>query len=54
MNGSSDSGDVSYLIPTCFYTVACWPMGVSPHTWQATASTGSTIAKKGALYADSI
>ena len=51
MNASSDSGDVSYKIPTGLFTIACWPIGVAPHTWQATASAGSTIGEKGALYA---
>lgn len=50
LNGSSDSGDVSQIIPSCLYTTACWPIGVAPHTWQATASTGSSLGKKGALY----
>lgn len=51
LGGSSDSGDLSYIMPTCFFTSVCWPIGVSPHTWQATAANGSTLGKKGALYA---
>lgn len=54
LSGSSDSGDVSYIMPTCFFTTVCWPIGVSPHTWQATASNGSTLGQKGALYAAKI
>ena len=50
LNGSSDSGDVSQIIPSCLYTTACWPIGVLPHTWQATAANGSSLGKKGALY----
>lgn len=48
---STDAGDVSYLMPMCFFTVANLPFGVAPHTWQATAMTGSSIGAKNALYA---
>ena len=51
MNASSDSGDVSYIMPMNLFTVACWPFGVAPHTWQAAAASGSNFAAKGALYA---
>ncbi len=51
MTASSDTGDVSYIMPTGLFTTACWPVGVSPHTWQAAASGGTTIGEKGALYA---
>ncbi len=50
LNGSSDSGDISQIIPSCLYTTSCWPVGVAPHTWQATAANGSSLGKKGALY----
>lgn len=51
LTASSDSGDVSYMMPMCVFSTACWPVGVAPHTWQATASTGSSIGEKGALMA---
>jgi len=51
MKASSDSGDVSYIMPMNLFTVACWPFGVAPHTWQATAASGSRFAARGALYA---
>ncbi|MCD8021539.1 MAG: amidohydrolase [Lachnospiraceae bacterium] len=51
MTASSDTGDVSYYIPTGLFTVACWPIGCAPHTWQATASAGSTLGEKGSVYA---
>lgn len=47
----SDSGDVSHMMPMCLISTSCWPVAVSPHTWQATASTGSSIGAKGALSA---
>ena len=54
MNASSDSGDVSYMMPMNLFTTACFPFGVAPHTWQATASAGSNFGAKGALYAAKI
>ena len=51
LTASSDAGDVSYMMPMCAVNTACWPVGVAPHTWQATASNGSTLGEKGALYA---
>lgn len=54
INASSDVGDVSYLMPTTTFTTACWPLGTSPHTWQAAAANGTSIGEKGALYAAQI
>jgi len=51
LTASSDSGDVSYMMPMCAFTTACWPVGVAPHTWQATAATGCSLGEKGTLYA---
>ena len=48
---STDAGDVSFQMPMCFFTVANLPFGVAPHTWQATAMSGSSIGAKNALYA---
>lgn len=49
--GSSDMGDVSYIVPTICISTACTPVGVTPHTWQSTSSYGSNIGFKGMLYA---
>ena len=49
LTASSDSGDVSHMMPMCLISTTCWPAAVSPHTWQAAASTGSSIGQKGAL-----
>ena len=54
MKASSDSGDVSYIMPMNLFTVACWPFGVAPHTWQASACAGSTIGAKATLYASKV
>ena len=51
MNASTDAGDVSYLMPMNLFTAAAWPIGVAPHTWQATACAGSTIGSKAAFWA---
>ena len=51
LTASSDSGDVSYRMPMCLLSTSCWPAAVSPHTWQACASTGSSIGEKGAVSA---
>lgn len=51
LTASSDTGDVSYIMPTNLFCTACWPVGCSPHTWQSTASSGSSLGEKGALYA---
>lgn len=51
LTGSSDSGDVSQLMPMNMFTTACWPIGSAPHTWQSASASGSTLGEKGALYA---
>ena len=49
LTASSDSGDVSQMMPMNLFTAVCWPVGVAPHTWQSCASAGSTIGQKGAF-----
>ena len=51
MNASTDSGDVSQIMPMNLFTAASWPVGVAPHTWQATACSGSTLGEKSAHWA---
>ena len=51
MKASTDSGDVSQIMPMNLFTAAAWPIGVAPHTWQATACAGSSIGEKAALWA---
>jgi aminobenzoyl-glutamate utilization protein B len=43
---SQDDGDLSWLCPLTTFNVAAWPHGVSAHTWQATASCGTTIGTR--------
>lgn len=52
--GSSDSGDVSWIMPMNLFLTATWPLGVPAHSWQATASSGSPMGQKAMLYAAEI
>lgn len=45
--GSTDVGDVSWLVPTTGFTTACWVPGTSAHSWQAVAAGGTSIGRKG-------
>jgi aminobenzoyl-glutamate utilization protein B len=49
--GSTDVGDVSWVVPTTGFRVACWVPGTPGHSWQAVACGGTTIGKKGMLLA---
>ncbi len=45
--GSTDVGDVSWVVPVVGFGTACWVPGTPGHSWQAVACGGTTIAKKG-------
>ena len=45
--GSTDVGDVSWIVPTAGFTTACWVPGTPAHSWQAVAAGGTTIGRKG-------
>lgn len=45
--GSTDVGDVSWVVPTAGFSTACWVPGTSGHSWQAVAAGGTTIGRKG-------
>ena len=47
MPGSTDVGDVSYVVPTAQLSMATTSIGTSPHTWQMTAQGKTSIAMKG-------
>lgn len=49
--GSTDVGDVSWVVPTTGFSAACWVPGTPGHSWQAVACGPTTIAKKGMLLA---
>lgn len=46
-SGSTDVGDVSWVVPTTGFGAACWVPGTPGHSWQAVACGGTTIARKG-------
>jgi len=54
VSGSSDSGDVSWIMPMNLFLTATWPLGVPAHSWQATSSSGSSMGLKGMIYAAEI
>ncbi len=49
--GSTDVGDVSWLVPTAGMGAATWVPGTSAHTWQAVAAGGMDIGIKGMMVA---
>lgn len=49
--GSTDVGDVSWLVPTAGLGTATWVPGTSAHTWQAVAAGGMSIGQKGMMVA---
>jgi len=49
--GSTDVGDVSWMVPTAGLRTATWVPGTSAHTWQAVAAGGMSIGKKGMMNA---
>ena len=52
--GSTDVGDVSNIVPTAQFINAASPLGVPNHSWQSTASFGSTIAHKAVVHASKV
>jgi len=49
--GSTDVGDVSWVVPTGRIGVACGVLGQPGHSWQFAASSGMSIGHKGMLMA---
>ncbi|MDA0350309.1 MAG: amidohydrolase [Verrucomicrobia bacterium] len=49
--GSTDVGDVSWLVPTTGLGTATWVPGTSAHTWQAVSAGGTSIGHKGMINA---
>jgi len=54
MAGSTDVGDVSWLVPTAQCMTACEPLGTPLHTWQIVATGTTSLAHKGMLHAGKI
>ena len=51
MGGSTDVGDVSWVVPTAGLSTATWVPGTSAHSWQAIAAGGTGIGHKGMMVA---
>jgi aminobenzoyl-glutamate utilization protein B len=49
--GSTDVGDVSYVVPTVGLGTATWVTGTGAHSWQAVACGGTDIGIKGMMVA---
>jgi aminobenzoyl-glutamate utilization protein B len=49
--GSTDVGDVSYVVPTVGFSAATWVPGTPAHSWQAVACGGTEIGIKGMMVA---
>ncbi|MBW6464548.1 MAG: amidohydrolase [Firmicutes bacterium] len=49
--GSTDAGDVSWKAPLAHVRVACKPVGVPGHSWQAVSAFGSELGMQGMLTA---
>jgi aminobenzoyl-glutamate utilization protein B len=49
--GSTDVGDVSWVVPTGGLSTATWVPGTSAHSWQAVAAGGMSIGSKGMMIA---
>lgn len=48
---SSDTGNVSHVVPLGRFKAATWPIGTPGHSWQAVAASGSGFGQKGGLFA---
>ncbi|MFN7119515.1 MAG: amidohydrolase [Saprospiraceae bacterium] len=49
--GSTDVGDVSWVVPTVGMSTATWVPGTAAHSWQAVAAGGTSIGFKGMMVA---
>jgi aminobenzoyl-glutamate utilization protein B len=50
-SASTDTGDVSWRVPTVQLTAATWVPGTPAHSWQAVAAGGTSIGAKGMMVA---
>ena len=49
--GSTDVGDVSWVVPTGQFSAVTWAAGTPGHAWQVVAQGKSPVAHKGVLFA---
>jgi len=50
-SGSTDMGDLSWVVPTVQLSAATWVPGTPAHSWQATAAGGMSIGANGMMVA---
>jgi aminobenzoyl-glutamate utilization protein B len=50
-SGSTDVGDVSWLVPTAEFYAAAFVPGTPGHSWQSTACAGASVGRKGMVVA---
>jgi len=51
VGGSTDVGDVSWIVPTAQFNTATYVPGTPGHSWQSAACAGSSIGRKGMIVA---
>ncbi|MDR1966869.1 MAG: amidohydrolase, partial [Synergistaceae bacterium] len=52
--GSSDVGDVSWIVPTAQVVTACYALGTPEHSWQLVSQAKASIGHKGMLLASKV
>jgi len=52
--GTSDVGDVSWVVPTVQALVGCEPIGTPLHTWQVVSTGKTSVGHKGMLHAGKV
>ena len=52
--GSTDVGDVSWVVPTGQIVTTCWTLGSPGHSWQIVAQGKMGIGQRGMLYAGKV
>jgi aminobenzoyl-glutamate utilization protein B len=52
--GSTDVGDVSWVVPTAQFNTACYAIGTAGHSWQIAAQSGMGIGHAGMIAATKI
>ncbi len=52
--GSTDVGDVSWVVPSTWFGVSCFALGTPGHSWQTVAQGKSSMAHRGMTAAASI
>jgi len=50
-HGSTDVGDICYMMPSVMFSTASSNLGSPGHSWQTTACSGNPIGEKGMIYA---